>query len=59
MQIIMFTGFEKQLGSLGKKYRFDTEKFLGELCRDIIRNPGEDAVLIAESDEHYQCLLDA
>jgi len=53
MKVIIFVGFENQLKSVGKKYKFDTEGFFGNLCRDIIRNPKENAVLIAET-ESYQ-----
>jgi mRNA-degrading endonuclease RelE of RelBE toxin-antitoxin system len=53
MQVVIFAAFENQLGSAGKKYKFDTEKFFRNLCRDIGKNPKADAVLIAET-ESYQ-----
>ena len=53
MEAVIFAGFENQLKSVGKKYKFDTEKFLRNLCRDIGRNPKENAVVITET-ESYQ-----
>ena len=45
-----FTGIE--LKSVGKKYKFDTEKFFRNLCRDIGRNPKENAVVITEAESY-------
>ncbi len=53
MQAVIFAAFENHLRSVGKKYKFDTEKFFANLCRAIGRNPKENAVLIAET-ESYQ-----
>jgi len=53
MQAVIFAAYENQLKSIGKKYKFDTEKFFRNLCRDIGRNPKANAVLIAET-ESYQ-----
>ena len=53
MQAVIFAAFENQLKSVGKKYKFDTEKFFRNICRDIGRNPKANAVLIAET-ESYQ-----
>lgn len=53
MKVIIFIGFENQLKSVGKKYKFDTKKFFENLCLEVSRNPKEHAVLIAET-ESYQ-----
>jgi len=53
MRAVVFAEFENCLRSVGKKYKFDPEKFFEELCHDIGRNPKENAVFIAET-ESYQ-----
>jgi len=55
MQVITFSGFENQIKSVGKKYKFDTQKFFKKLYLDISRNPKKQAVVIAET-ESYQIL---
>ena len=55
MRYTVFTKFESGLKIIGKKYIFDTDRFLKELVRDITVNPKEDAVVIAET-ELYQIL---
>jgi mRNA-degrading endonuclease RelE of RelBE toxin-antitoxin system len=53
MQAVIFSTFENQLKAVGKKYKFDPDKFFKNLCKDISKNPKKNAVFIAET-ETYQ-----
>ncbi|MCP4344082.1 MAG: hypothetical protein GY795_00975 [Desulfobacterales bacterium] len=55
MQCTIFTKFENQLKAIGKKYKFDTDRFFKTLCHEISNNPREHAVIITET-ESYQIL---
>lgn len=53
MRIIAFAGFDNDLKKLGKKYKLNVKKFFEDLCREVIKDPTESAVIIAET-ESYQ-----